>query len=388
MRISFSKNNRNIFLPAFIVLVTLQPFLIWQATQLTNYICGILMLFIAYNHAEFTKENIRMSFFFVICNLFYFLAGTTYKTFSPVFFLPLVFLILPKIYQKDIFEKFLSIISVIFALGFITYFLRFFVDLPSFSLSPLNDLKKDFYDVYLFDVTLPQDKSLLPKFFSLFDENGVVGTLCALLISYKKLSISSFTDKVILLAGIISFSLTFYIVLIINLVYNFNKRYVLIFPLLFFIYSIIPNTNTLNIYILDRLKITEKGISGDNRTSKYFDENFDYFISKGGNDILFGRGLFAEVKDDKYNIGLSSYKVLVYRHGILGCLLFLSFFTFLTWKLAPTSRGFFFLLIFILLLYQRINLFLYYNIVTFVGGLLMINYNQLVQDKLKKSALK
>ena len=380
MNITFTKNKINVFIPALLVIIALQPYPVWGNTQLANYVSGILMLIMVFRHIKITLTNLKISIFFILCNLYFFFGGTTYSSFSPIFSLPLLFLIIPKSFQLEIFEKFIKIISVIFALGFITYTLRLFINLPAYEVSALNSLKSDNYSVYLFDVTLPQ--TIFPKFFSIFDENGVVGTLCALLISYQKLNINSFNKGVILLAGLLSFSLAFYIVLFINLIYNFNKRFLIIVPIILILASFIPKDNILYVYIFDRVTINEDGFIEDNRTGKDFDLHYDYFLKKGGNDLFYGKGIGADKKDEIDKFGSSSYKVLVYRHGIFGCLLFLLFFIYLTSKISPTTRGFFFLTIFTILLFQRINLFLYYNIVIYVGGLLMINYNQ---KTLKKS---
>jgi hypothetical protein len=370
------KKEKNVFIPAFLVIITLQPYFIWGIARYSNILSGIIMLFVALSYAKFTILNTRIAFFFVICNLYYFFGGTTYTTFSPVFFLPLFFLVLSNDYKMRIFEKFIKIISIIFVLGFITYTLRFFISIPGVSMAPLNSLKEITYTVYLFDITLPQ--AVFPKFMSIFDEPGVVGTLCALLISYKKINVKSISTIAILLAGIFSFSLAFYTILILNLLFNFNKRYALLFVFMLIIFSFLPKENIINTYIIDRLQFVDGGISGDNRTSTSFTYNYEDFIKKGGDDLLFGRGMGAEGFDDADNLGSSSYKVLIYRHGLIGVGLFLLFFIYITWALAPTIRGWFFLTVFVLLAYQRINIFIYYNIVIYIGGLLVITHNSLI----------
>ena len=373
---TFTKNKIYVLIPALLVIISLQPYLIWKNTQLANYVSGILMLLVLFRHTKITLTNLKISIFFLLCNLYFFLGGSLYNSFSPIFFLPLLFLILPNNLQLEIFKKFTKIISVIFALGVITYSIRLFIDLPGFEILPLNKFKQSSYLVYLFDITLPQ--TLFPKFFSIFDENGVVGTVCALLISFQKIKINSFTNVSILIAGLLSFSLAFYIVLLLTLIFDFKIHYLIFVPIIFILFNIfIPKDNIFYLYILDRVVITEEGFAGDNRTGKDFDINYEYFLKNGGNDLTFGRGVLADKIDEIDTLGSSSYKFLVYRHGIIGCSLFLLFFIYLTIKISPTPRGFFFLSIYILLLYQRPNLFLYYNIVIYVGGLLMIKHNQI-----------
>jgi len=382
MDLTFTKKNIIAFILAFLVVITLQPYFVWANTKYANIFAGIVMLVISLSIAKLTIYNVRISIFFVICNLYYFFGGTHYTTFSPIFFLPLFFLLLPNDYKLVIFKKFNNIISIIFALGFITYSLRFFINLPYINIPPLNPLKAYTYNVYLFDITIPQ--TILPRFMSLFDEPGVVGTLCALLISYKKIALNSFNNIVILLAGIFSFSLAFYVILILNLLYNFKKNYSIVFILVLLLFSILPKDSIFYTQIVDRLEFVDGGFSGDNRMNKTFAMNSNSFINNGGKDLFFGRGMGSEKFDDINNQGSSTYKVLVYRHGLIGVGLFLLFFIYITWLLAPSIRGGFYLTVFILLLYQRINLFLYYNIVVYVGGLLMITYNDSI---LKRTSL-
>ncbi|MBN1186614.1 MAG: hypothetical protein JXB49_30335 [Bacteroidales bacterium] len=252
--------------------------------------------------------------------------------------------------------------------------MRFIFSLPFFTIPALNALKVDNYSVYLFDINISRFSF---RYFSVFDEPGVVGTVCAILISYKAIEIKTFQGKVILLSGLLSFSLAFYIILIFNLIYYFNKKHIILFVLIFFTLSFLPEDNVIKISIIERLQFADGQLSGDNRTVKAFDNNYEYFLEEGGRDLWFGRGVLADQYDDIDNAGGSSYKYLVYRHGIVGVMLFIAFFTFVTLSIAPIKRGYFYLIVFILLAYQRINILLLYNIALFVGGLVKIAYDDI-----------
>ncbi len=301
-----------------------------------------------------------------------FFMGTQYHGFSLVFLLPSIFLLIPNTIKLSVFTTFEKLIAIVLFAGLLTYLLRFVVNLPSFSISPLNDLRRfNAYYVYLFDVT--QRIGIFPRFYSIFDEPGIVGTLCALLISYKPLSIKGFNNRMILLAGFFSFSLAFYSILLINYIYNLNIKYaffVLIISVFYLVF--IPEDNLLNTIIFSRLKIVEGTLSGDNRVNPYFATNYNNFVTAGGKDLWFGRGVGAAGSDDYRNAGSNSYKVIIYQFGIIGIMLYLLFFISVTFLIAPSRRGFFYLLVFILLAYQRINVLLLYNIAVFTGGLLYI----------------
>ena len=377
--VSLPTKDIRVLILAILVMLSLQPYFIWSGTSGANAISGIMFLLFAINSIRISSEIIRISSLYLVCGIYYYFGGTTYHDFSPILFLSLCYLVLPNRYKLKIFLVFRKLLSAIFFLGIVVYVIRFFVTLPFVSISALNDLKNTAYHSYIFEVTLPD--MIIPRFMSIFDEPGVVGTVCALLISYKGISLRSFEDVTIFLAGLLSMSLAFYIILFLNIIFRLSLKnilYVVLFGLLTFLTA---RNNIFSQTIFARLEIVDGKLSGDNRMNTVFADNYDRFLERGGADLIFGRGLGAEGYDDEDNKGSSSYAVLVCRHGVLGCFLFVSFFFYLVWVYSPTKRGWFYFVVFILLLYQRINLFQLYNIVLFVGGLLLI-------DKESNSALR
>lgn len=366
------KYKISIYVIAVCVFLSLQPYFVWFIDDYLNALLVVIMIVPALSFLIRTNEKgtLAIIFFFLCCYAYIFWAGTTYKGFSLIFILPLLFLLIRNEIKVLVFTYFINVLSFVLLLGIITYFLGFFIPLPVINVPPLNEVKEGLYQIHVFHTAFGY------RFSSVFDEPGVVGTICALLISYKTIEIKTTTSRIIIIAGLLSLSLAFYIVLLINVLFNFNKNYII--PIVFFaiIYMTLPSNNILSTAIMARLEIVDGKISGDNRTGKYFDNNYERFVEKGGADLLFGRGPKADQLDDADNAGNSSYKMLIYRHGIIGVVIFILFFTFATWKIAPSKRGFFFLFIFLLLAYQRINIFMLYSIVLFIGGLAYINQNE------------
>lgn len=374
------KNNSTIVILSVCVLLTIQPYITWSIVKPVNQLMGIIAFLVSLKYYKYvqSKRNIQITIFFIVCILYFFLGGTTYSGFSLFPVLPLMYILLPDNIKILVFDKFVKIFSYILFLGLITYFIRFIVSLPSFKILPLNAAKEIMYSVYLFDVSPPQ--ILFPRYMSMFDEPGVVGTICAMLISYKRIELRTFSGIVLMLSGLFSFSLAFYIILFLNIAFN-QKTYTRILFLTVSLFLLTSEAGIFDTYVFSRLKIVDGKLSGDNRVQTYFSRNYDYFVEKGGDDLIFGRGPGSDVLDDKYNAGGSSYKYLVYRHGIVGVSLFLLFFIFVMAKISFSFRGVFFLIVFILLAYQRPDVFLHFNIVIFIGGLLSIEYEENIKKK-------
>jgi len=379
---AIKKESFNTTLIAFCIFLSLQPWITWFDTRIVNYILGILMFFASYKYMgyAFSKQNAGIILFFIICMTYFFYGGTTYSGFSLFPLLPMFFMLLPDYKKLSSFELFVKIYAYVVFIGVFTYLTRFVVELPNFKIDALNALKGVKYSVYLIDVSMPQ--VLFPRYMSVFDEPGVVGTISALLISYKKVTIKNFTEFAILLSGLLSFSLAFYIILFLNIAYNFKYVYSKIFFLFLGLFLLVGQTRVFDTYLFSRLQIVDGKLSGDNRTGAVFTRNYEYFVNKGGNDLVFGRGVMADKYDDPDNSG-SSYKMLVYRHGIVGVTLFAIFFIFMSLIKVKSTRSYFFILVFILLAYQRINIFMLYNIAIFIGGTLYIARAELENNKNK-----
>jgi len=377
---AIKKASLNNTIIALCIFLSLQPWFTWFDTKIMNYLLGIIMFFASYKYLSyaFSKQNSNIILFFIACMTYFFIGGTKYSGFSLFPLLPLLFLLLPDYKKLSSFELFVKIYAYVVFIGIFTYLIRFLVDLPSFKINALNTLKGVKYDVYIFDVSMPQ--FLFPRYMSVFDEPGVVGTISALLISYKKITLKNFTEFAILLSGLLSFSLAFYIILFLNVAYNFKYVYSKIFFLFLGLFLIVGEAGVFDTYLFSRLQIVDGKLSGDNRTGKVFERNYEYFVNKGGEDLIFGRGAMADKYDDPDNSG-SSFKFLVYRHGIVGVTLFAIFFIFMNLSKVRSPRGYFFLLVFILLAYQRINIFMLYNIAIFIGGTLYIARAELENKK-------
>jgi hypothetical protein len=163
---------------------------------------------------------------------------------------------------------------------------------------------------------------------SVFDEPGVVGTLVALLLSYRRIEFNKIKDIVFIAAGLLSFSLAFYIIFFINLLYNkvLNlKYYFVLIVVLFGLYYLYPDF--VKVAVFDRFIVANNIGIVNNRATESFQTEYDHFVKKGGEALLFGLGPNALTDlSNEITLNVSSYETLVYSFGIVGCLIFISFF--------------------------------------------------------------
>lgn len=176
------------------------------------------------------------------------------------------------------------------------------------------------YAQYPFAVVL--DYMLNSTFYRIcgpFDEPGVVGTVTALMLVADRYRLrTSVTNVIFVIAGILSFSLSF---ILITLIYLFivgvrNWRYGLLLMLTVLLGAVVVASNTqLTSYIGDRLEINQSGLSGNNRSSGQTNSVYEVWTAGNIKEIFIGSERLAdEIKDD----GTSTWKITFIRSGLFG----------------------------------------------------------------------
>ncbi len=212
------------------------------------------------------------------------------------------------------------------------------------------------------------------RFYSIFDEPGVLGTLSAFLLLGNRYDFSKRENVLILLGGFFTFSLAFYILTMIGFAYVRSRGFFNFFlqiligssaaAILFFLLS---SNEAFEASIVGKITgISEN--SNLNRNSievdRYFDEfltSFNIFLGNGGNYI-------QEYFND--NAG-QSYKLFVIQFGVYGFfLVFLMYFF-----IAKKYQNFKFacLALFLISFIQRPFLFTPWQLVVFAAVISSLN---------------
>lgn len=313
------------------IFLTLSPFYIWGHEGLMLGASLFVFLFCSRNiFKNMNFANIQAAcLVFVFSYYFLILNGASYL--GAVFFslFLFIFTLMPIERVGNIF-RFLKIIVAISLLpGLMMWLLHHSLDKSIFYLGALsadlipNELKKDAgqgYAIYPFSVVL--DYMLELPFYRMqgpFDEPGWLGTICVLLIAAAGFDKKKITDYIILFSGFLSFSLAFYILIAIYAL-TLSKKNILKFTVWIFIFSSFAYYFAFDVidgYILQRLMITDSGISGYNRDGELLNEKFSNLINAPFPDILLG-------SSEKIYDGSSGFKQLIVNSGLISVFLIFS----------------------------------------------------------------
>lgn len=249
------------------------------------------------------------------------------------------------------YNKFIKTFVVTTSISAIVYLLVVVlgVNLPYVNIAPLNTLKSYTYNAYPFLVVPNGVESF--RFFGCFDEPGVIGTICAVILLMRKFDLKQKENILILIFGIISFSLFFYIISLVYVLLFARTRYkLLVLSLFITLLLLVSQESILYELIFARMQFEDGQMVGNNRAGaldEYWYNNF-----KDSEDFWWGLGVGTK---QIYNPGGASYKDRIIELGAVFFFSYvLSFITFAIHKLKPSIKN---ILIYVLIicsvLFQR-----------------------------------
>lgn len=239
------KYNSNSYIAFFVALLLFfrcLPYFLWSIEDISRITCSILIPLLCLQYLDFNKKNIIVfSLFSISFLLVGILRGSDFFRVINLVFLAFI-PILKKDFAFKVYRYFKSILSFILFFSIIVYFIVLLTGWKSSSIiEPVNTLKIYKYFQYPFLVmptNFTTDLGNL-RFHSIFDEPGVVGTFCGLILCIEKFKLKGWQNIVILIAGILSFSFYFFILLLLVPIYSLNGKYrffvILFFVLIYFL---------------------------------------------------------------------------------------------------------------------------------------------------------
>lgn len=198
---------------AVLLFLMLRPSFTWSWNMIPiQYALWILMACLF----DFKEKNNILLFLFLFVIISIVPITRNYNIFGIVtFVLSAVFI---PFARKDsnliVFNFFKYLVVVTLAMSIIVWFaiVVFQRQLPYTVIEPLNDLKNYNYISYPFLVVPMQIQNLaIVRFCGIFDEPGVVGTISLLFLYYGDFKLKRLDNIVFLIAGLISFSLFFFL---------------------------------------------------------------------------------------------------------------------------------------------------------------------------------
>lgn len=354
------------------------------------YAGAILMVCYVLSHCK----KIRYSSFFImpyafLLTMYVAFAGTKYRalTYGDIELLLIIFVIcqMSEKNEAQLFEYVAKIFAILVLPSLIYFILsNLGINIPYDIQMPEHTLKSAYgiyYKHYPFGLVMIQN-GWISRYCGIFDEAGFVGTLCGFFIAACHNRMDKKWVILLLIEGIFSLSLAFYLLLVIYaIVYAWSKGFVrvagtilaLALGLLLFVNIDFHNESIA--HIQSRIDLTSTILVEDNRSNDTTDAEIKGFLNEGNIDVLIGKGRGASSKNA--NISGWSYKFLLYDYGIIGIVLYIGFFIFYAWKRGRFNKSTFpFIAVFIASIYQRPYVFSKLNITIFMLGISYITYSR------------
>ena len=362
------------WIAAVVLWLLTSPFYIWNISSVSDLIWRAITLsilsicLISNSDKELTKRTKGLRILFFVTFSYYLFIPTIHGVYtflgfiSLCFSLCLVFFIgVKKSYLQSVFQVFAFIFSVSLLLSLISWILWNTGRLSLINmLVSYEDRTYYHFPFLIIEQTDIRELEQTIRFAGCYDEPGVVGTFCAMILCVNKFYLKKFSSIVCLLAGCASLSLFFFLTLAIyGVMYSIIVKRNYLIPLLFAIglfafYSYTKDEVVFYETLWRRFEFddSEKKFMGDNRMTY---EGEMYYKNMSTADYLFGGDYPTYIKKAK---GSSSYKTVVVKNGAIFLVLYLLFFVLYGRKFREKYISF--LLYLIVLfgnIYQRPDIF-------------------------------
>lgn len=270
----YKENKVITWITAFLLYMLLYPYFVWSFVDSFEMMVFFPLYVIFFFNSDWNKD-LGLFAFFVLLTLF--IGFNHHANLFGYFFTVAVSIvyIAKKGFVFSVYKHFWQLYVVLILLSMISMLLvKIGVPLPYVLISPLNSLKNYYYMAYPFYIKEIGIESI--RFCGLFDEPGSVGTTSLILLFIEKFNFKRFGNIVLLISGLLSLSLFFYLALAIFMLFQiFNKEkgvknrifllVVLITGFVFVFFNPITKESILERTIWDKQK---GSISGDTRAAE------------------------------------------------------------------------------------------------------------------------
>lgn len=379
------KSNGLEWIAAIMLFLFIPPYFMWGimssyylSIPLTLLLCVLFYM----NKRRFSKTDKKLILLFAITLLYYTFNGLLHGTNimgGIARLLVLAYIAVPfakETFSKQVYNKFLSIISIVLSISILSYILS-----RTGIISPIGEISRmegdilESFDVY--PLLVAERGFDFLRFYGPFSEPGTVGTLSAILMCVQRFNFKDIRIIPIFISGLLSFSLFFYVlVLVYGCIYflTVRKNYFIIIlfaALISGFYIATKDDPILYTLIWERIEWDEDNqqFKGDSRKSVWVDDYYDKF--KKTPQYWTGSSKKEVAQFWNYVESTSSYKVVVVTDGIIFVVLYLLFFIIYAFHYRRSNKEFL-LFLFVLLanFYQRPNVYniLYLFLYTYLAG--------------------
>lgn len=368
---------------------------------------GYALLFIVWRGAKIEKRKFTLASFVIVLSVFTVLisGGTDHALSMEWLFYIVValFVLLPDEYQKSAYDAYALLFVLTLILPIIYYvFVHVGVQIPFTRLESYEPIKVAnlmYYKHYpLASQLSSQYVSELTEFrlSGIYDEAGRLGTLAGLFLVSERFKLKGNWKNIIMfIAGVLSFSLAFWLFVALFLVCwcfergMLRRMWILVGVIVFYFtfvqmdFSSIPGLARLQ----SRMLIINGGLTGDNRASDAYNQLFSSLFTMGVKPILFGNGFGSLGQLQGGTIDGSSYKSLIFDYGFVGFagqIIWLARVAFGRLKKRNVNNITQYILLFVAYLgniYQRPTMMNFPFILIFIGGLILQKERDICEAK-------
>ena len=380
-RVGEVNHNLVVWSLALIVILQNPPWPLWGIGLLLGYVLPFFILCYLYyqGKSEYLLEGIgkrRFPFLF-FAFFFLFISPLLYGFRYSSVFIFITYILLFRINNIDLCNSLrilTNIVAFIVLLSLPFWLIHVFVfELPSYGIIDISEMKGSAYILNNHFLFLTYDSLDIFRFYSVFDEPGVLGTLSAFILFGNKFNMREWQNIVILLGGIFTYSMAFYVLSLLGYfyynLYSIKKilsSVVVFLCLTFLLFSLLKEDLAFSLSIVERFQ--DFGLNRiENRTGEVINEHFVEMLHSPL--ILFGEGA-GFLRAHGNEVG-ASYKLFIIEYGFLGLLaLFLMYYSLIPIK---NRDALFFLFLFFLSFLQRPYAFTSWQLVVFAAVVASLN---------------
>lgn len=357
----------------------LEPYYLWPASSrllIVSPLIAICVLFRA--NLAFSKIKINNAMIIILILLYFYLRDIYAQesllrvlmfTVNSVLFFMLYTLKTAE--RKKTWTFFIYIFSISLIPAIIIYFARHFLDIPFTVVNAQNPLKTYTYLKFPGAIFANVGTFLGFRLHGVFDEPGLLGTYASIVLILDDFR-HRWACSLILIAGILTFSLAFYVLLSILIIKQGKIKVIVLVVCLCIIFikgmSEVGSSPIQEGFFYRFSFSKESGLAGNNRDNDQSVKNFNNMFLKD-NNFIFGNGYFASNRDGAE--GKASIRTFMYNYGVLGLLAMYAVYMVIMFP----ARNYFLFLVVILSSYQRPSLYLWGYVFLFSLGVPHLNRN-------------
>lgn len=356
-------NKLAVFL-AVLFFIRIRPYYLWSIEDIMRPLCAIIITLIAIFNFSKGKNNklILTLFIFAYVWASFFVDSSpliTVLNFAAFAFIPLI----KKSLMLDTYIYFKKIFCITLILSIVNYVISLIgininLGILQYNNGPevVSFIKQPFYIQYI------EKRSALPRFNGIFDEPGVIGTICGLMLICEKMKFNNIYNRILLIGGILSLSFYFFIALFYGM-FLFSKlskkqvKSIVVLSLFVLISYHIPQIYD-TIWYRFEWDVDKGSFAGDNRQNQIF---MDFWNSIKGTPFII-TGVGTKIANE-YIGSSASILVVIAKHGLLFVVPIISAFTIMVKREIKGKKNLIlFILFLILTLYQRPGFYSTYSL--------------------------